>query len=294
MSDPDILFPSSPFAIGDYSGSKQGVGAVDPTHAIASSYDRLEPLVTPQQIRDEFLFGIPLVSKFVNPSTGKYDVMSDSAIGKIIERAVSMVETMVGIDVFPVQRKEKHPFDRCLYESLGYFKLEHRPATSIDQMAVVPANNTDVYVVPIEWIESAYLDKGQINIIPLTIAFQNGGFIPSQSSGGAMFLAILGQKHWIPAFWQIIYTSGFKDGLIPRQVNELIGTIASIEILSMLAATWAGSTSHSLGYDSMNQSISTPGPQIFSVRIQDLMTKRDALIGKIKGKYGFKLYSGTL
>ncbi len=278
----------------DYSESKSGVGAVEPTHAIATAYDRLEPLVTAQQIRDEFLFGIPLQSKMVNPATGKYDVMGDMLIERIVERAVSTVETEVGIDVFPVQRKEKHPFDRCLYESLGYFKLEHRPAYSLDQMAVVPANNIDVYQVPTEWVETAYLEKGQVNIVPLTIAFQNGGFIPSQSSGGAMFLAILGQKHWLPAFWQITYTSGYIDGLLPRQLNELIGTIASAEILGQLGATWAASTSHSLGYDSMNQSVSSPGPNIYTQRIQELEAKRKMLVGKMKARYGFKLFSSQV
>ena len=279
----------------DYTNSKFGLGAIEPAHAIeTASIDRLEPLVTPARIRREFLFGIPLVSNIKNPNTGLCDVMDDTLIGDFVMRAVSNVEVDTRIDIFPVKRKEKYPFDRCAYEALGYFKLEHRPATSIDQLAVVPSNNIDVYNVPLDWVETAYLDRGQVNIIPLTIAIQNGGFIPSQSAGGAMFLAVLGQKSWLPAFWQITYTSGFPDGALPREINTLIGIYAAMDILSQLAATYATNTSHSLSYDSMSQSVSTPGPQLFATRMQDLEKQKMALLNKAKARYNFKLFSTTL
>lgn len=279
----------------DYTDSKFGVGAIHPAHAIeTSTFDRLEPLITPLRVRREFLFGIPLVSNIKDPITGLQEVMDDTLISDIILRAVSNVEVDTRIDVFPVKRHEKQAFDRNAYESLGYFKLEHRPASSIDQLAVVPSNNIEVYDVPLDWVETAYLDRGQINIVPLTIAFQNGGFIPSQSAGGAMFLAILGQKNWIPAFWRITYTSGFPDGALPREINSLIGVYAAMDILSQLAATYATNTSHSISYDSMSQSVSTPGPQLFATRMQDLEKQKMALLGKVKARYNFKLFSSTL
>jgi hypothetical protein len=278
----------------DFSNSKYGVGVIDPVHATDSSWDRLDPLVTPQILRDHFLFGIPLVSRLKDPTTGKAQVFTNDLLENEIVRAVAMVEADVLIDIFPVKRREKHPFDRNLYESLGYFRLEHRPCSSIDQLAVIPANNIDVYKVPTEWIETAFLDKGQINIVPLTIAFQNGGFIPSQSAGGAFFLSILGQKSWLPAFWAADYTSGYPDGLIPRQVNELIGVYAAMEVLSMLAATYATTTSTSVGFDGMSQGVSGPGPQLFVQRLQELEARRVSLVGKLKSRYGFKLFVGTL
>lgn len=279
----------------DYSESKRGVGALEPTHAVAtSSFDRLEPLITAERVRREFCFGIDLVSQIKSSTTGKRDVMDNVLLGEIVLRAVSNVETDTGMDLFPVQRKEKHPFDRAAYDALGYFKLEHRPAYSVEQMAVVPANNVDVYKVPLDWIETAYLEKGQVNIVPLTIAFQNGGFIPSQSMGGAMFLSILSQKHWIPAFWQITYTSGYPDGLLPRQVNTLVGIYAAMDILSQIAATNAMSTSHSLGFDGMSQSVSTPGPSVFKERLADLEKQKMAIMMKLKARYGFKFNIGTI
>src|SRR6185369_13911889 len=111
------------------------------------------------------------------------------------------------------------------------------------------------------------------------------------STGGAFFLSILGNRQWIPAYWKITYTSGFKDGMVPRVINELISTIAAMEILSQLAATYARVQSHSLGIDGLSQSVSTPGPAVFQVRIQELTDKRKALVGKIRAKYGTKLFS---
>lgn len=278
----------------DYTNSKPGLGALEPVHAVATSLDRLEPLVSPEQLRDQWLFGINMVSNTRDPITNRAQVLTDDTISQIILRAVSMVETDTGLDLFPVQRDEKHPFDRNLYDAMGYFQLEHRPASSVEKLSVTPANGIDVYVVPLDWVETAYLEKGQLNIVPLTIAFQNGGYIPTQSAGGAMFLSILGQKQWLPAFWQVRYTSGYPDGMLPRQVNELVAIYAAMEVLSMLAATFGGATSHSLGYDGISQSVSTPGPQVFTTRIQELETKRQALVGKLKARYGFKLFTSNI
>src|SRR6185436_18720658 len=99
---------------------------------------------------------------------------------------------------------------------------------------------------------------------------------------------ILGNKPWVPAFWGMEYTTGFKDGLIPVFINDLIGTIAALRILSMLAATYAAANSSSLSIDGMSQSISTPGPQLFKLRIDELTAQRDLLVKKVKKIFNMK------
>jgi len=278
----------------DYNNSRFAPGAAFPENAIEVSKQDLEPLLTPAQLKVRHLFGIPLVSAVKDPITGKPHILTDDMVLDIINGAVSTAERELRIDLFPVKRREKQPFDINLYNQFGYFQLEHRPCTSVDKLSVTPSNQLDVYVVPNDWVEGAYLNRGQVNIIPLTVAFVQGTYIPQQSSGGAAFLQILGNRAWIPAWWQIEYTSGYPDALMPRTVNEYIGTIAAMEILSMLAATYARSTSHSLGIDGYSQSVGTPGPQIFAQRITDLQDKRKRLHNKLKALYGFKILSGTL
>jgi hypothetical protein len=143
-------------------------------------------------------------------------------------------------------------------------------------------------------VEASGFQRGQINIVPLTIAFTNGGFIPSQSAGGAAFLSILGAKGWIPAYWQIEYTTGFPDGALPRDLNELIGVVAAIETLSLLATTDADANSRSIGIDGMSQSVSSAGPQKYQARIEVLTAKKQMLIDKFKSRFALKMFSSNV
>lgn len=278
----------------DYTNSRKGIGASYPENATETARQQVEPLITVDQLKTRFLFGVPLVSAQKDPLTGKAQVMTEDMLGDMIESAVSQAELELKIDIFPVKRTEKHPFDLNLYNAFGYFQLSHRPCTSVDKLSVTPTNQVDVYTVPNEWVEGAYLQKGQVNIVPLTAAFVQGTYIPQSSSGGAAFLQILGNRAWIPAWWQIQYTSGFPDGMVPRVINDYIGTQAAYEVLSTLALTYARANSHSLGIDGLSQSVSTPGPQIFKVRLDELEERRKRLEKKIKAIFGFKIFSGTL
>lgn len=277
----------------DYTNSKSGPGKTFPDDAVYVNRNRVEPLITPAQVRNRFLFGIPLVSKMPDPITKKAQVFTDDLIRDVIDRAVTLIETDIGIDVFPQQNKEKHEFDRQAYESFGFMKVRKRPVASIEALTITPPSGSDIYSVPLEWVETAYLPNGQINLIPLGNAIAYG--TPANvGSGGALFLNVLGNQPWIPAFWQITYTSGFPDGMLPKNVNEAIGITAALDILSMLAATYSQSTSHSLGIDSLSQSVSTPGPQLYTTRIQELQPRRDVLVKKLKAQYGINLFSSHL
>ena len=278
----------------DYTNTKPGIGAVFPEHAIDTALQRLEPLIGPEELKTRHLFGISLVSQMKDPITGKNQIMTPEALQDYIEGAVQQVEIETGIDIFPVQRKEKHPYDKNLYESYGYLQLDHRPVASIQALTVNGATQQDLYSIPLEWIETAYLPRGQINMVPMTGAFIYGGTIPTTAVGGAFFMSLFGNQHWIPAFWQIVYTTGYADGMVPRVINDLVGTVAAMEVLSMLGTTYARSQGHSLGIDAMSQSVSSLGPNLFQPRLTELQAKRDKLVNKIKSLYGMKWFCNTL
>lgn len=268
-------------------------GSIFPENALADSRFVLEPLVTPELLKDRFLFGIPLVSPLPDPVTRKRQVLTDAILQDIINGAVSTAEADLKIDIFPVFRKEKDAFDINLYNALGYFMLPHRPCMALIKLSVTPSNEQDVYVVPLQWVEGAYLVRGQFNIIPLTVAFVQGTYIPQQSSGGAAFLQILGNKAWIPAWWQYEYISGFPGGSVPRLINDYVSVCAAMEVLSMLAALYRVN-SHSLGTDGLSQSVSGPGPQLYGPRLKDLQEKRTKMQGQIRAMFGFKIFTATL
>jgi len=276
-----------------YTGSKLDIGQQFPEHVIDTSWQRHEPLLTPEQFRARFLFGIPLVSNISDPVSGKRQAMTDVLLKDYIERAVEIAAEAVGIHIMPAQLSEKYPFDRNLFESFGYLQLEHRPVSSVDALSIRPANNVDIYSFPMDFVEVTGLQRGQLNLVPIGSAigvsssFQGGG-----GSGIGYLLALAGARGWIPAWWNVTYTVGFVDGMLPKLINELIGTIAAIEVLCSLAATHANSTSHSLGIDGMSQSISSPGPDVYTIRTTQLSDKRDKTVQKLKAIFGLKMFSG--
>lgn len=280
----------------DYTYSKSGIGAVYPINAVEDSWGHAEPLITPEQLKARHLFGIPLVSYQVDPLTGQRQRMTDPILKDLIDRSVALAETDTHIEIMPRVHREKMPFDRHQYASLGYMMLPVHPVQSLDKLSVTASNGEDLYIVPPDWVEVAYIHTGQINIVPMTIAFQYGGFfVPSNSpNGGSAFLAILGQNPWIPAYWQVEWTTGFPDGKLPQIINELIGIIAAMEALALLATTNARNSSHSVGLDGISQSISTAGPQIYDTRINFLKEKREILVNKIRTMYGTKMFTGVM
>lgn len=283
----------------DYTYSKFPLGDVYPPNAKdTSSLQRLEPLITPEQLKTRFLFGVPLVSALKNPITGDRAKMTDDMVRDIIMGAISDAEEETQTVIAPVQFNEKYEFDRNEYLSFGYFRTKKRPVSSIDSMFVTPANNVDVFQVPLDWVETGHLVAGQINIIPIGIALTGsafgGGVVSGVGAGAAAFLAILGNQSWIPAFWRITYTAGYPDYMVPRYVNDLIGTIAAIKILSELGATFAQVQSSSLGIDGLSQSVSTPGPNIYEVRIAKLEEQKKKYIKSVKRNTGLGIFVGNV
>jgi hypothetical protein len=278
------------------SREKEGLGAVYPVNCTQDSFGVLEPLITADQLRMRHLFGVPLVSFAVDPLTGKRQVMTDPILDDAIKRALAMAEIETHLQLTAKTFRKKFPFDRQAYAALGYTMLPDHPVSSLLALNVTSADGLNLYAVPPQWVETAYMHTGQINIIPMTIAFQYGSIqAPSNSSnGGAHFLAILGQNPWIPAYWQVDYVTGFPDNQFPIIINELVGVIAAIDILGLLATTNARNSSHSIGVDGLSQSISTPGPQIYDTRITMLMDRKQTLINKIRAMYGTKLFTGSI
>lgn len=277
----------------DILDSKAGVGSTWQDGAVENAWGKLEPILDAKLLRDRHLMGLALVSG-MRDEKGKPVRVTDEQLKDQIDRAIERVETDLHCDITAVRRQEKKPFDKSEYEAFGFFRVKHRPIYNLIAVDVVPANNLSVYNVPLDWVETSLFAEGQINVIPLNIAIQNGGFIPSESAGGAIFLSILAQKTWIPSYWLIDYVSGFPDNMVPKIFNELIGTDAAIEVLSNLAATYARATSHSVGVDGLSQSVGSPGPQVYLQRRQDLQEQQKKLVKKLKTKLGLTWIIGNV
>lgn len=270
--------------------------ALWPPGNIESTFARLQPLLTPLELRQIHLFGLDLISGERSQVTKEKQAMTDPLLQYHIEKAVEIVEAETGLVLMPGVYDEKLPFDRNAFESFGYFQVSRRPVWAVRQLTIQTADGTDIYTVPNQWLALGGAHRGQLGIIPLTLAFvgQTGGPGPATGAAGAAFLSALGGLTWVSQYWNCQYMAGFPDGLLPTPVNDLIGTVASMEILSQLAATHARVNSASIGVDGLSQSTSLAGAGIYATRLKDLADKRAALTKRIKKVLGLGLIFGVI
>jgi hypothetical protein len=272
---------------------KTGVGELSPENAVSAELSRLEPIITPEQLKNRMLFGIPLVSRMKDPVTGKHQIMGSDLLKDIIVGALVQAEIDCKIDISPVERRFKMPFDRNAYLSFGFMMMPYRPVNKLKRLTITPANNIDVFSIPLEWIETSNMHRGQLNILPMTAAIRGGQVSGGQIPASVYFLALIGNRSWIPAWFQVEAVSGYPDSMVPRIINELIGTIAAWEVLSQLLSTYVLYQSHSLSIDGLSQSVSTD-PRLFQLRLEELEAKRDTLTRRVKSLYGTGIFSSHM
>lgn len=259
---------------------------VDKSTSAQCSYARYEPLITPDQLKRRFLFGIPLISAIVDPQTKKRAELTDIDLKDAIARASAQVEMEASIHVTPKRITARLPFDRAEYKSLGFFRLKDAPILQIESLQVKTADSTSVYTVPMNWVDPGQFQKGQVNIVPLQPAFIGaGGILPSFDAGGAAWLSILGQAGWVADYWEMVYVTGMDEGHVPLFVNSLIGVCAAIDIIQKIAAT-NRVQSYSTNLDAAGQSVSTGGAAIYDPVLTKLMEEKKTFLGRVKAIFG--------
>lgn len=270
----------------DFTNTKSYGTAIYPVHALDTSglMRRCEPILTPKQLISRYLKGIPLT--FPNGDTFSADDLKDK-----IHLAMNEAEILLNRTITREAFKQKLPFDNQLYKSYIHLKTEHGPIVSLEELAIVSADGNNIFNLPAQWIEPANFSKNLINVIPLLAAYGVNTIQGAVGNAGIAFLSVMDGLNWVPAYWQVKYTAGLanEEGQVPVPVNELIGCIAAISILSLVAPSNIYN-SQSLSQDGISQSSSGPGPRIYEKRIEELEIKKDSLIKKLKGIFSSKFF----
>lgn len=262
--------------------------AMYPVHTLQTSglLQRIEPFLTPEQLKSRFLKGIPLV--FFNG-----DKFTDAEFKDRIYLAQNQAELNLNVTITRELRQEKLAFKREDYKAYIHLKASQGPLCSIHQLAIVSADKNVIFEIPPQWIETANFNKNLINVIPLLAAYGVSSVQGAVGNAGIAFLAMMDGLNWTPAYWQIQYTSGVsnQEGTVPSVVNEYIGCIAAIEILSQIAATFIYN-SQSQSQDGISQSSTGPGPRIYMLRIQELEKRIAKLERKLKAIFSQNFFVG--
>lgn len=270
----------------DFTQSKSYNTAAYPVHASETSglIRRCEPLLTPEKLLSRYLKGIPL--KFPNG-----DEITSEDLKDKIHLAINEAELLLNMTLNREAFKQKVPFDKSLYDAYIHIKTEHGPILTIEHLAIVSADDQNIFELPPQWIEAANFAKRLINVIPLLAAYGVNSVQGAVGNAGIAFLTVLGGLGWVPAYWQVKYTAGlsYKEGQVPVPVNELIGVIAAIDVLSLIAPSNIYN-SQSVSQDGISQSSSGPGPKLYELRINELEAKKADIIKKLKGIFSGKFF----
>lgn len=263
--------------------------AMYPVHALETSglLKRVEPFLTPEQLKSRYLKGVPLV--FFNG-----DVITTDDLKDRIYLAQNEAELRLKVTITRELRQEKLPFKQEDYKAYIHLKAEQGPICSIHQLAIVSADKNTIFEIPPEWIETTNFTKSLINVIPLLAAYGVNSVQGAVGNAGIAFLTVIDGLNWVPAYWQIRYTSGVsnQEGTVPAVINEYIGCIAAIQLLSMIAVTFIH-TSQSQTQDGISQASTSPGPRLYMIRIQELEKRMHDLERKLKGIFSQNFYVGN-
>lgn len=266
-----------------------------PVLATNSQWGRYEPLITSDGLLARYLFGIPLVSRFKDPITGKPFKWTKALLEEQIKLAVNSVELETSLIIMPTKFAQKLPYLRRDFEQFCNLQLDNKPVFAVQSLEIKLADGSIPFIFDPAWLEMSNAVTGQLNLIPL--AYSIG--IPTQSPGvGTTFNSVyynyLWGRNWVQAMIHVEYYCGFPDGQLPTVVNDLIGATAAINILSMLSAGNARVNSTSLSIDGLGQSQSGPGAQLYVTRIQDLVALKTTLLKKLQNELGQKFFTGAI
>jgi hypothetical protein len=255
-------------------------------------FARTEPLITVDRIKDEYLFGIPLVASL----TGQE--LPERVLRQAILKSVGDFETSVHIPAMPVRITDRFDFERADDMQFGMRQLTRFPILKIENLKALWPGRNDILMgvdggttqevdYPTSWV-TLQGDRGIFRIVPNTGSIVNAdaSFIASSAYRS---IILGGLKQW-PNMWRVTYIAGFPSDQVPILVNDLIGTFAAIRMLGMLGPAIFPVNSHATGIDGMSQSTSTAGPQWLANRLQELTAERDRLIAQVKAYYGTDIY----
>ena len=273
----------------DYTSSKQykntGVYPVEVSDT-SELFRRTEAFITPDLLISRYLKGIP-----------KLDFTPEE-IKDFIIRAANVFESDSGLTIERVQYIERLPFDKALYASYVYTKTNHRPITSLESFSVTSSNGQNIFQMPTTWLELGQAHKGQINLLPILSIFGSSGFdsATNATSAGLIFLRAISNYTWLPGFWELIYTAGLSksDGTIPVIVNEVIGAMAAVEILSVLQSRILDASS-SISSDGLSQSVAKKGQgYVYQQRMLEITEKKDKIYANLLKTFNSRIFISNL
>ena len=243
-----------------------------------SQFTRGEPLITPKDVTERYLFGVDLTDD-------KDNKLSNKVIQHYIESAVSYLEHKLDIVITPTTFLERYDYRSVDYSDFNFLQLKHRPVREIVDFRAKFPNNVDLVAYPKEWY---VLEKeaAQMQLSPVEGTFS--GLIVTQ--GGSYLPLIYGTRSYWPHLFQVEYSAGFDADCIPVIINEMIGLQAAIRIFEILGdiVLGPGVSSESVNLDGAGVSKQLTASAMFSAysaRIESYKKQMDDYMKTVRDHY---------
>lgn len=206
-------------------------------------------LMTPDELRELYLFGIDLTDDFGRP-------YSDRMLEHYIRAAIDWLHEELDIPILE-QRFTDEMQDHVAsdYGQWGYFQLQNYPVTVVEEVAFQYPSMTQRVVINDDWIVLQEAGAhGVINIVPGQGNIADVLLIPGQ-----LMPLWSGATGRVPGVWRFTYRAGFRAGSLPANVKDVIGMRASLGILDIAGdlVAGAGIANLSIGVPGLNQSVGT-------------------------------------
>jgi hypothetical protein len=238
---------------------------------LQAKFNKGEQLVlNPEELIERYFFGIPICSQ-----DGRE--MSYDTIKNYILSAQREVENLLYIKLFPQIIRESSNYILEEWGSWNYVKTSYQIKTPLQLEGRF--NGISQIIYPSSWLNvraaTSSVDRDRETL------FRNMYVVPSGTTGNPVvngityngvvpFVGLLGYRY-TPNYWHSTYETGFE--VIPVELIDLIGKLASIPLLSILGDIYLGigMSSYSISLDGLSQSTSllkSAESGIFGARIK--------------------------
>lgn len=279
----------------------QYVGYLLEMHDDPSDWPNL--IITPPEVRDQFLFGLVLVDRFGNP-------FSDDQIAFFIKKAQANLEREADVNI--VYRKiwanaeapdnpddydviePGYDYDFKDFQEWAYVKMRRRPLVKdIEVMKLIYPVGLTVFDVPSKWLRSYHI-PAQVQVVPTGGAISRVFLLPTGQFAPLISWYLPGK---IPQVLGFEYEVGFVDenGNVNKHLpanilddaRHIVGLEAAIEALGVTGdAILAGIASQSISADGVSESFSTTASATSATYQARIESYRKDLQGRTQGEPG--------
>jgi hypothetical protein len=159
-------------------------------------------------------------------------------------------------------------------------------------------SGSELYNMPLEWIEMGNATRGLLNVVPLGVIFSGGGLGFEAQAGsltGSALLQVIGAHGWLPAFWTVECETGLSDeeGMVPVIVNEAIGSAAALYAIDLLLPLFRVA-SQSMSVDSLSQSVTDRMIELLQDKRETLEKRYNLIIKHLKTMFGNNFFTSNV